>query len=92
MFDRRGKPATLVGIAPRMSTAAARRRKSHPEDDRENGLWIDPSRLPTASKSRVSAFRLPAEIPAMNRFLELADIALGNPKRTLRIERRRNQQ
>ena len=75
-----------------MSAAAAKRRKREPEDDlnREKGLWVDPSRLPNAKQ--IAHSKLPPEQASYSRFLELADIALGNPKSLpkLSVERRKN--
>ena len=73
-----------------MSAAGAKRAKRQPGTDSgkrsAKGLWIDYSRLPNAKGFR----QLPPELSNYNRYLELADLALGNPKGTPPIERRKN--
>jgi hypothetical protein len=71
-----------------MSGANAKRRKTQ-DNDRASGLWIDYSRVPHARQS--ANFNLPPESAHYNRFLELADVALGSKKDKLPfLERRKS--
>jgi hypothetical protein len=71
-----------------MSSAAAKRRKKQ-DNDRASGLWIDYSRLPHARPS--ANFNMPPESAHYNRYLELADVALGTKKDKLPfLERRKS--
>jgi hypothetical protein len=53
-------------------------------------LWIDPSLLPNARQ--ITHFKLPNELMSYNRFLELAEIALGNPKGLPAMDSRKKKQ
>jgi hypothetical protein len=72
-----------------MTTAGARRSKSKKNPSSASRLWIDSSRLPTTLKRKeFTPFKLPPGMLALNRYLELADLALGNP--ATHLERRKN--